>query len=373
MNIGRSHLIALLIAIVALLMLSSCNVFKMVEYPDAHKFPNVKVQFVNNQSGWIGGPNLLHTQDGGNSWKIIRSDGPGTVITEIVDNEQRCIQFIDDRTGFFLKPREIHKTVDGGETWTEIRSLKLIDESERLHTIFFITPTKGWVIGKSVYHTVDGAATWKRLNVAPTGDYTRTEKPQVAEGYPPAIAFLTERTLVLARKDGDVYRSDDSGEYWRRVWSVNNYLCNVFFLNDKFGWVVGANGFLGRTADGGASWEQITLPTDAQFNDIFFVNDKKGWAVGFHGEIIYTTDGGTSWSNAHVPDEFRKNLVDVWFVDEKRGWAVGGQPFDDMKLFPYPTNLILETQDGGVSWVQRVSIEELKNSSRVITNSRHSE
>jgi photosystem II stability/assembly factor-like uncharacterized protein len=354
MNIGRSHLAALLIAMLALFKYSCATIFDKAAYPARHDFPNVKVQFVDDRSGWIVGPGLSRTQDGGNTWKKIRLDGSGTVLTEVVDNEQRLIHFVDERLGFFLgKEWEIYKTVDGGDTWTQVDSLKVIDESERFHTIFFISPTKGWVIGKSVYQTNDGAVTWKRLNVAPIADDRRKEKPQVADGYPPAVAFLNERTLVLARKDGDVYRSEDGGEYWRRVWSVNNYLCNAFFLNEKVGWVVGANGFLGRTTDGGGSWEQIKVPTNAQFNDIFFLSDRKGWAVGRNGEIIYTTDGGTSWSNGRVPDEFRKNLVDVWFVDEKRGWAVGGEPFDDIKLFSQPTNLILETQDGGQSWFQR--------------------
>ena len=353
MILRRSHLAALIIAMWAL-FLCSCVLFDRVGYPARHDFPNVKVQFVNDRSGWIVGPGLSRTQNGGNSWKKIRPDGPGTVITEAVDNEQRLLHFVDERLGFFLgKKWEIYKTVDGGDTWTEIVSLKVIDESERFHTIFFISPTRGWVLGKSVYRTNDGAVTWKRLNVTPIADDRRTEKPRVGEGYPPAVAFLDERTIVLARKDGDVYRSDDGGEYWHRVWSVNNFLCNTFFLDDKVGWVVGSNGFLGRTKNGGSSWEQIKVPTNAQFNDIFFLTDKKGWAVAFDGSIIYTTDGGTSWSNALVPEEFKKNLVDVWFVDEKRGWAVGGEPFDDIKLFQQPTNLILETQDGGQSWFQR--------------------
>lgn len=321
-------------------------------YPPAHTFPNVKVQLVNERTGWIVGPRVFRTQDGGDSWKLIRTEGPGTIVTETVDNEQRRIQFVDERAGFFVTwRRQIYKTVNGGETWTETASPTVADQLERFHTIFFLTPTKGWVLGNNVYLTEDGAVTWSRVGPIPLGDDTRTEKPAVAEGYPPAVCFLNERTIVLARKDGDVHRSEDGGATWRRVWSVNNYLRYVYFLNDTSGWIVGENGFVGRTTDGGVSWEQTKTPTSGPLTSVFFLNDKKGWAVGHYGVIIYTTDGGTSWFNAHVNvDGFKTYLADVCFIDEKRGWVVGGEPFHELDSSSEPSNLILESQDGGQTW-----------------------
>lgn len=66
------------------------------------------------------------------------------------------------------------------------------------------------------------------------------------------------------------------GAKWQRVWRVNNYLLQVYFVNDRFGWIVGADGFMGRTTDGGVSWHQIKVPTSDQPNDVFFLNDQKG-------------------------------------------------------------------------------------------------
>lgn len=311
----------------------------------------MKVQFVNQRTGWIVGPELFRTQDAGKSWQQIRSDGPGIVVTEVDDNEQQRIQFLDERVGFMLRrPRTIYKTTDGGETWSETVSPAPVHETERFHSLFFSSPAKGWVIGTYVYHTEDGA-NWTRLGPTPVGDDTRTEKPRVAEGYPPAVAFLNDRTIVLARKDGDVYRSDNGGAKWERVWSVNNYLIHVYFFDDKAGWIVGADGFVGRTRDGGASWQQIKVPASSYLNDVFFLNDQRGWIVGNDGVILYTTDGGTTWLTPLMKTSvLQTRLGDVWFVDEKRGWAIGGNPFDDIAVFPMPSNLILETQDGGQTW-----------------------
>ena len=76
--------------------------------------------------------------------------------------------------------------------------------------------------------------------------------------------------------------------------------------------------------------------------------------MGANGAIIYTTDGGTSWFTAQVKlDKSQIRLADICFVDEKRGWAVGGEPFDDIAIIPKPSNLILESHDGGRTWVLR--------------------
>lgn len=323
--------------------------------PPNHTFPNEKVQFVNERTGWIVGPRLLRTDDGGKSWTTIRSDGAGTIVSKFIDNEQARLQFVDERIGFMLgRKREIYKSVDGGVTWTETASPAAEDQTERLHIVFFLSPTKGWVFGKNVYRTDDGAITWSRLGPRPIADDARIEKPRVGESYAPAVWVLNDRHIVMVRKDGDVYRSEDGGATWQRVWSVNNYLVQVYFVNEQFGWIVGANGFMARTTDGGASWQQIKVPTSDQLNDVFFLNDQKGWAVGANGAIIHTTDGGTSWLTAQVKlNKFQIRLADVCFVDEKRGWAVGGEPFDDIAIFPKPSNLILESQDGGRTWVPR--------------------
>ena len=351
----RTHLRALIIIGLALWLCACSHACKFGAYPPTHTFPNEKVQFVNERTGWIVGPRLLRTDDGGNSWRMIRSAGAGTIVSEFIDNEQARIQFVDELVGFMLGPkREIYKSVDGGLTWTEIVSPASEDHTERLQIVFFLSPMKGWIFGKNVYRTDDGAITWARLGPRPVADESRIEKPRIAESYSPAVWVLNERNIILVRGDGDVYRSDDGGAKWQRVWRVNNYLVQVYFVNDKSGWIVGADGFMGRTTDGGASWQQIKVPTSDQLNDVFFLNDQKGWAIGTNGAIIYTTDGGTSWSTAQVKlDKFQIRLADVCFVDERRGWVVGGEPFDDIALFPKPSNLILETEDGGQTWTPR--------------------
>lgn len=126
-------------------------------YPPNQKFPNVKVQFVNDRTGWIIGPALLRTQDGGNSWQQLRQDGPGTIVSEVAIFDHTRFQFVDERVGFALgKKGGIYKTTDDGETWTEFALPPNGDLYRRFRTVFFLSATKGWLLGPEIYRTDNG-------------------------------------------------------------------------------------------------------------------------------------------------------------------------------------------------------------------------
>jgi len=51
------------------------------------------------------------------------------------------------------------------------------------------------------------------------------------------------------------------------------------------------------SADGGLSWTEQVLPTDAALlgngiEDVFFLDDQRGWAVGTLGLVLHTATGG---------------------------------------------------------------------------------
>jgi photosystem II stability/assembly factor-like uncharacterized protein len=326
---------------------SGCEPLK---YPANEKFPNVKVQFVNQRTGWIVGPRLLRTLDGGNSWQKLRLDGPGTIVSEVGIYDKTRFQFIDEHIGFALeRDGVIHKTADGGETWTEVKTPTDSEQTPRFRTICFLSEAKGWLFGKEVYRTADSGQTWTRLGPAPPEDYGRIDKPRIADYYDPEVWFFNDQNGLLVKRDGDIFRTEDGGSNWQRVWSANAYVLGLHFINDKDGWLVGAKGFVCRTRDGGVSWEKLTVPTNAQLQGVYFLNEKQGWAVGMDGAIVYTTDGGENWFVANNSGT-NSPLISVHFIDENRGWAVGGNYFDDIDFQSVPSNLIIETRDGGRNW-----------------------
>jgi photosystem II stability/assembly factor-like uncharacterized protein len=117
------------------------------------------------------------------------------------------------------------------------------------------------------------------------------------------------------------------------------------------------------------------VPVSADLNAVAFPTSQEGWVVGNDGVILHSRDGGASWAvqldGRHIgalvsarylalakahPDDERwarfaaegqrleeegadKPLLGVWFTDARHGYVVG--------VF----NLILRTDDGGESWV----------------------
>src|SRR5437764_1140046 len=69
-----------------------------------------------------------------------------------------------------------------------------------------------------------------------------------------------------------------------------------------------------------ASWEKRPLNTLASFKDVFFLTENRGWIVGGDGVIFSTLDGGKTWAPR---DRFTTDdLVQIHFTDADTGWLL---------------------------------------------------
>lgn len=324
-------------------------------FDEDQQFPNVRVQFVNRHVGWIVGPRLLQTTDGGRTWNQIRSDGYGTFTSESIGFGHRVIQFITPASGVQLDLNSIVKTADGGRTWGNQSSLPERNKPEiPSGSLFFLTPDVGWVVNEMVHRTTDGGRNWTRLSATPPGLDERQRAMRVAPtiaNFIPALWFVDAQVGLMARLDGEVYRTNDGGSTWSRVWTVDSRITNIFFINSKKGWLTGDRGLIAQTTDGGLTWLKQLEPTAADFTSIFFINEETGWAVGSGTTIVYTRDGGLTWMKASVSRLIGiPPLASVSFSDELHGWAVGGKG-QEISPSPFaPSNVILSTDDGGQTW-----------------------
>jgi photosystem II stability/assembly factor-like uncharacterized protein len=74
-----------------------------------------------------------------------------------------------------------------------------------------------------------------------------------------------------------------------------------------------------------SSWQRHASPIKDDLHNIFFVDDKQGWIVAHQsGAVLHTTDGGASWQvQARLGEGF---LESIHFVDARNGgrlWIVG--------------------------------------------------
>jgi photosystem II stability/assembly factor-like uncharacterized protein len=122
---------------------------------------------------------------------------------------------------------------DGGKTWQQA----MVPVSSDLNSVFFVDARKGWAVGHDgvILATGDGGATWKlqldgrRANQAIVDDLSR--KPE------------TETIKALL---GEARRNVEQG--------ADKPFLDVWFADEKTGYVVGAYNLVFRTDDGGTTW-----------------------------------------------------------------------------------------------------------------------
>lgn len=335
------------------LSVGSCS--SGLAFNNGNRFPNIRVQFVNSRVGWIIGPRLLQTTDGGRTWNVIRTAGYGTFEAESIGFGHRIIQFINTNIGVQLDLSAIAKTTDGNATWSDEFQLPKRDNREvPSGSLFFLSPEEGWMVCEVVYHTSDGGRNWKQLSLTPRGVEHRQRDLRIAPtiaNFIPALWFTDRENGLMARMDGEVYRTSDGGRTWNMIWTVEKRILDIFFINSQDGWIAGDGGLMARTADGGRTWSPVSTPTKADLTSVFFISKQIGWAVGSRSTILYTKDGGMTWKAGSVSGLLGSPpLASVSFADELHGWAVGGNSDPTYPSLIAPSNIVLATDDGGQTW-----------------------
>ncbi len=128
-----------------------------------------------------------------------------------------------------------------------------------------------------------------------------------------------------------------------------NYLYNIHFIDANTGTVVGDDGTILRTTDGGATWTpQVGGPYanfPSTFTGVAFTDMNHGTITGFGTtRMLRTTNGGTDWFIAKLTGlGFYTELYAVTFSNTNTGFAVGG-------LGQWENGAILRTTNGGADW-----------------------
>ena len=138
----------------------------------------------------------------------------------------------------------------------------------------------------------------------------------------------------------------------------------VAFASPDCGWVgtLTEGKILYETRDGGKHWTlSPNLPPDAPVFvcGMWAVNESVVYAAGSNYpeqpvRMMKTTDGGKTWISWDMR-KWADNLIDTFFTSPERGWVVGGRTDDRINpAKPKLRPVVLYTEDGGQSWIDRV-------------------
>jgi hypothetical protein len=308
------------------------------------------LRFIDERTGWLlSGSQLWLTQDGGLGW---------TNICNLQNGAVQDFEFLDKQHGWFIASGQLHATTNGGYTWQLLKQPIPPPYDGDLQAFGFAgSGSHLWVAGSMarrvtqreirmgdfpptrmasadgrsgqypvVFVSRDGGKTWKQQPTPLNWGYiTELLLPDPGHGW----ALGVWNVLKLDR------------DRWRAVGGTNDRRprcleaeigvptiqpVSVFFLDTRLGWVSNLNGYVGRSTDGGETWEDIfrtPRPYDQSAAPGYlvgfeFTDASRGLAIDDKGAIYRTRDGGSSW-DVIAPN---MKLNTMYFLDPRHGWAV---------------------------------------------------
>ena len=132
---------------------------------------------------------------------------------------------------------------------------------------------------------------------------------------------------------------------WHQLNSgATNNLHGVKFYSANFGMVVGENGKILRTTNGGLNWFSGTVVSSLAMYKLAYVDSLRWTIVGQNGLILYSSNAGSSW-NVNGTAGVSVNLADIQFVKTEGVTS-------DTGYIAGVNGTLLRTTNGGVTWSQ---------------------
>jgi len=242
---------------------------------------------------------ILYSSDGGESWDLQES-GTKELLTSIVFADKDCGWAVGTQ-GVILA------TSDGGKTWKK----QISGTGNDLTAVYFLNRLEGWAVGQShtILRTSNGGNVWEVL---------KTDEELILKD----VRFLSSERGFVVGEFGSILVTEDGGVSFMRLMGEERTLdveqleasqpClnSIAFTDDgNVGIAVGIKGYLLRSSDGGATWEEIDCGVETSFFKVKLIDGCAFYVVGLKGIVLSSNDYGSHWSNVCLPEEVGVN----WF------------------------------------------------------------
>ena len=311
--------------------------------PATQSAPAVSATFVSPNQGFALEQNgrIAATADGGASWKAVGSL-PGNV-----DNGR--IRFIGPSDGFAFTPGQgpLRITHDAGATWINVDTpfVNVYDLAILRGMIYVVGMPPKNTGSFGIWSTPTGHLVWKRdplalpigagpvpteqivlagsggwiLNVNRTvtsgarlsagNHWSAWNPPCLGKNGPAYLAASTSTNLIATCEEGiwgpparanALYLSHNGGTTFTGRPAIGYGPVAAASPTTA---IIGGNGILWRTTDGGAGWSVVAKFKNAAAipSDLGFTNTTQGFVIVQNGEMLMTHDGGATWQAATLP------------------------------------------------------------------------
>ena len=243
-----------------------------------------------------------------------------------IDKHFTSLFFLNENLGFITcYDGYILKTDDGGENW----SIKPTNNDLPLYGISFINENTGFAVGGKSYcdgtgcivpgsimlRTDDGGESWIKQDIL--NDWSELNLIQFINDH---IGFAMGTGIRLKTVDGGNTWVDFETNYM-------GYVYDLYFLNERVGFMPGLKGNLFKTTDCGETWQDLSINVNYQLYSVMFVNEQIGY-LGQYKNLMKTTDGGHTWINM---DYAPAGVVKMDFTSESSGVVFGSREYSSSK------------------------------------------
>jgi len=296
--------------------------------------PANSLAFDAHGDGFLYGPRLFITHDGGQTWAASRQ--PGQVLAVAANG--RSVWILQSDCGSAKNsgrcPLRLSESADGGRTWTRSASQPpafaadydgaeppgaaagqswLVRTGRLSGYVASLTPQPGTTGPAGLWFTSDGGRTWLGRGTPCTG---LAAALSAAPGR--ALFAVCGGEPGAGQQGKTVARSADGGRTWTRPVSCpigacqgplgSGYLGAIDAAGPRTVYLVGSRSPLLATSDGGSRWhivKAVSAGSDAGTSQVIFFNRSDGLVVGVDDSPPYypqqptiwrTSDGGARWT-----------------------------------------------------------------------------
>ena len=283
----------------------------------------------NNRQSSSWGDGIYKSADGGRTWThmgLRETQHIGRIVVHPQDTDIVYVAALGRLWGA-NKERGVFRTADGGRTWEHVLAINedtgAVDlamdpaNPKVLYAAAYQRRRTGWGFNgggshSGLYKTVDGGRTWRKLaGGLPAGDTGRIGLDIYRRN--PNIVYA-----IVEHRDGGVFRSEDKGETWTKVNSLNPrpmYFSQIR-IDPGDPQRIYVNGVqLHVSDDGGKTFHDDGAPGVHLDHHAFWINPENSRHIldGNDGGVWVSRDRAKSWEhlNNYPIGQFYNVAVDM--------------------------------------------------------------
>ncbi len=284
----------------------------------------------NNQRSVSYGDGVYKSLDGGKTWNNMGLKTSEHIGRIIVHPENSDVVYVAAIGPLWSKggERGLYKTTDGGKTWEAILS---VDEhtgvndvqmdprnpnvlyastfQRRRHVFTYV----GGGPGSGMHKSTDGGTTWTEIN---TG-LPKTELGRIGLAISPANPEIIYAIVEAADDKGGFFASTNRGASWEKRGdhtTSGNYYQEIIADPIDENTIYSMDTWMSASHDGGKTFNKVGEVAKHVDNHSMWIdpNNNKHWLVGCDGGVYETFDAATTWDfKENIPiTQFYKVAVD---------------------------------------------------------------